>query len=275
LANVGAIGRRLAVAIPDTVLEEHDSLRDKTAKLGLIARACAIYGVENVIVFKDEKGKKGESKLIKKVLEYLETPQYLRRRLYPLDESLRYAGLLPPLRIPSHKPKVPLDKVAVGEVREGVTNSDGTVDVGLERAARLKGAPGSNRRVTVRVVAQSPLTAELVRREEAGDYWGYAVEVRTIRETLSDDRFGLKIATSRYGNSLASLVFQLRESLVKSNSIMLVFGSPSRGLFDIVGPELSGAASFVVNLFPYQHVATVRTEEAIFAALNLVTVLTM
>jgi predicted SPOUT superfamily RNA methylase MTH1 len=53
----------------------------------------------------------------------------------------------------------------------------------------------------------------------------------------------------------------------------MIFGSPSRGLFDIVGTELGKLADFVLNLFPDQHVETVRTEEAIFAGLGLVNVI--
>src|SRR5580700_169795 len=116
-------GKKLSIAFPDTVLEEHDSLREKTVKLGQIARACSVFGVDDVLVFRDPRG--GESGLIRRVLEYLETPQYLRKRLFPLDESLRYAGLLPPLRIPSHKPKVPVESLRPGDFREGVVLEDG------------------------------------------------------------------------------------------------------------------------------------------------------
>jgi len=266
------LGRRVAVAFPDTVLEERDSPRDKTTKLGLIARACSIYGVDVIQVFRDDRGR-GESTLIKKVLEYLETPQYLRRRLYPLDDMLRYAGLLPPLKIPSHKPKVPLEKLAVGEVREGVTNTDGTVDIGLARNPRLQGRTGINRRVTIRIVSTTPLTAELIQRDQVNEYWGYSLETGTAEWVFSDQRFGLKVATSRFGNSLQSSIPSLRSAILKAGSVKLIFGSPSRGLFDIVGPELARRSDFVLNLFADQHVETVRTEEAIFAGLNLVNML--
>jgi len=268
------LGKKLAIAIPDTVLEEQDSLREKTVKLGVIARACSIYGVDVIEVFKDEK-RRGEPALIRKILEYIETPQYLRKRLYTLDESLKYAGLLPPLRIPSHRPKVPIERLMAGEVREGVTNTDGTVDVGLERGPRLKEKAGPGRRVTVRITSKNPLAAELTTREQVHEYWGYKVESRTKEEVLSDTRFALKIATSRYGNALQSQVFRLRESVLRCGSLKLVFGSPSRGLFDIMGQELSQRVDFVINLFAEQHVETVRTEEAIFAALSLVNTLAL
>jgi predicted SPOUT superfamily RNA methylase MTH1 len=266
---VGLLGRRLAVSFPDTVLEEKDSLRDKTAKLGLIARACAIYGVDVIEVFKDPYGH-GEQADIRKVLEFLETPQYLRRRLYPLDDALRYAGVLPPLRIPSHKPKVPVGQISVGEFREGIVNPDGTVDIGLDEAPRLKEKIQAGRRVTVRIVSLRPLSAEVVSRDKAGKYWGYAVELKDIPEVFSDPRFEVKVATSRLGAPIAKELENLSTAIRGAEGVKLIFGSPSRGLYEIVGQDLGKRADFVVNLFAQQHVETVRSEEAIFAGLGLV-----
>ncbi|HYC27071.1 MAG TPA: putative RNA uridine N3 methyltransferase [Nitrososphaerales archaeon] len=262
-------GRRLGVSIPDTVLEEKDSLREKTTKLGAIARSCAIYGVDVVEVFRD-RGGRGEAALIRRVLEYLETPQYLRKRLFPLDESLHYAGILPPLRIPSHRVKVPVEELELGEVREGVVNADGTVDVGLDEAPWLKGGAESGRRATVKIVSKSPLTAQAIPRDEVEEYWGYRVETRSFDEVFTDRRFSLKIATSRLGDRLESKVDALRERVASADGVKLVFGSPARGLFDMAGASLAKRADFVVNLFAEQHVETVRTEEAVFAGLALV-----
>ncbi len=266
------LGRRLVVSIPDSVLEDKDSLRDKTAKLGVIARACATYGVDTIEVFRDPSGR-GEGSAIRRVLEYLETPQYLRKRLYPLDEALRYAGLLPPLRIPSHKPRVPFGTLPVGEVREGVANSDGSVDIGLDVAPRLKEKVPPGKRVSVKVSSLDPPGAELVKREQAGDYWGYGVELKSAEDVLSDPSSRVKIATSRLGTPLSEVLGRLDGAIRSSDSVKLVFGSPSKGLFELFGPGLRSRAEFVVNLFPEQHVETVRTEEAIFAGLGLVSIL--
>ena len=262
------LGRELAVAFPDTVLEEHDSPRDKTVKLGSIARECAIFGVDIIQVFRDEGGK-DESKRIKKVLEYLETPQYLRKRLFPLDEDLRFAGLLPPLRTPSHKPKVSLEELRVGEVREGITNSDGTVDVGLDKAPLLREGFPENRRVTVKVTGKKPLRAEVVGRGDLGQYWGYVVETKSLNQMLDDPRPFLRVATSRLGDPIGSMLPSLSGALGVGRGVKFMFGAPSRGLFEIVGRPLRGRVDFVVNLFTEQHVSTVRTEEAISAALSL------
>lgn len=267
------LGKKIAVSLPDTVLEDKESLREKTAKLGVIARACAIYGVDLIEVFRDPKSR-GDERMVRRVLEYLETPQYLRKRLFPIDEELRYAGMLPPLRIPSHKAKVPPDRVPVGEVREGVVNADGTVDIGLEIAPRLRQNSQSGRRVTVRITSLRPPAADLVPKERGGPYWGYAVETKTVGEVFSDSRYGLKIATSRLGTPLADALARLRSPLQSADSVKLIFGSPSRGLFDIVGADLPRKVDCVVNFFPEQQVETVRTEEAVLVSLGIVSLLT-
>lgn len=262
-------GTRLAVSIPDTVTEEKDSLRDKTLKLGQIARGCAIYGVDVIEVFRDPRGR-GDAESIRKVLEYLETPQYLRKRLYPLDEVLKFAGALPPLRIPSHKPWVAADKIPPGEVREGVVNADGTVDVGLDVAPQLKGrgAPGS--RVTVRISSVRPPVAETVDREAVGKYWGYRVESGELSQVFKDPRFKAKVATSRLGTPLPEALDRLRALALAGSGLKLIFGSPSRGLYDMMGRDLDRRADIVVNLIPDQQVETVRTEEALFVGLGVV-----
>ena len=265
-------GKRLCVAVPDSVLEEQDSVREKTAKLGQIARYCAIFGVDAIRVFNDPRGR-GESSFIKKVLEYLETPQYLRKRLFPLSEELKYAGLLPPLRIPSHKAKVQMGSVQAGEIREGVVLPDGlSVDAGFDLPVTLRKKEAPQRRLTVRITTASSTRVEgvAVDRREVKEYWGYTVEVSGAAALLADPAYPLKVATSRRGESVALVARSLRIDLRSSGAVMLLFGSPSRGLFETLGKDLRSRVGYVVNLFPEQNVVTARSEEAILSALYLV-----
>ena len=265
-------GKRTCVAIPDTVLEEHDSIREKTAKLGQIARYCSLFGVDTIRVFHDPRGR-GESNFMKKVLEYLETPQYLRRRLFPLSEDLRFAGLLPPLRIPSHVAKVPVSRLQPGEFREAVVLADGfSVDAGLDVPVTLRKKEAPQRRVTVKITSASPSGVQgmTVDRREVKTYWGYSVEVSGSGTLLADSVFPLKVATSRHGDPIARVARSLRIDLQGAKGVMLLFGSPSRGLFDSVGKDLRSRVNYVVNLFPEQNVVTARSEEAILSALYLV-----
>ena len=265
-------GKRICVSIPDTILEEQESLREKTSKLGQVARYCALFGVDAIRVFHDPRGR-GESSFIKRVLEFLETPQYLRRRLFPLSEDLRFAGLLPPLRIPSHKSKVPLGRINAGEFREGVVLADGfSVDAGLDVPVTLRKKETPQRRVTLKIssVSNSRLEGTLVDRRDVATYWGYSVDVSGTGSLLADPAFPLKVATSRHGDPVARVARGLRKDLQGTGAVMLLFGSPSRGLFETIGKDLRSKVSYVVNLFPEQNVVTARSEEAIISALYLV-----
>ena len=119
---------------------------------------------------------------------------------FPLDETLKFAGLLPPLRIPSHKPKVRVHELRPGMFREGFVLPDGrSVDVGLDRLLTLKHKAGANRPHdgpddlggTPR---GRPRRAVPSRRGPGG-----IRQVKGAEEMLSDSRFNLKVATSRYG----------------------------------------------------------------------------
>lgn len=265
---------KISVALPDTLLEEHDSLREKTVKLGQIARTCAVYGVDSIQIFRDLQGR-NEAALMQKILKYLETPQYLRKRLYQLDESLKFAGLLPPLRIPSHRPKVPPGKLVAGEIREGFVLPDGSsVDIGLDETLLLLNSASPNKRVTVRITRSSPLEGTVASRSQSREYWGYTVEQKDVSVILADPTYQLKIATSRKGDALGAAARIIEERLASTRSLLLLFGSPSRGLFEIVGADLRRRVDVVVNLFSEQYVATVRTEEALAATLALLNVMT-
>jgi predicted SPOUT superfamily RNA methylase MTH1 len=137
---------------------------------------------------------------------------------------------------------------------------------------RLKQRSAGNKRVTTRVTSSRPLEGAIVDRSQVGEYWGYTVEVRGTEEILSDSRLGLKIATSKLGAPLSSSLEPLQGAVHKAQSILLIFGSPSRGLFDMV-KNLNQRVPFVVNLFPEQHTATVRTEEALSSGLYLVEII--
>ncbi len=170
----------LSIAIPSSALINERDEKIKTYKVGLIARAAAVFRVDEIIIYYDPIH--DESDFIAEILEYLETPQYLRKHLFPLKKSLRYAGLLPPLAIPSHRSK----HLKVGEVREGVVRHvapDGTrwVDVGVDALAPLESDAEKGARVTVRICSKTPLRVEEAKPQE---YWGYRVKKLRLEELI-------------------------------------------------------------------------------------------
>jgi len=74
---------RICVAIPDSSLSDEMGLREKTIKIGKFARAFSIFGVEKIVIYKDptEKKQRSDMLLIKLILEFLNTPPYLRKSI--------------------------------------------------------------------------------------------------------------------------------------------------------------------------------------------------
>ncbi len=278
--------RKLAIAVPTSVISDTPHLREKTSKIGVIGRAAAVFRVDEIIVYPDnaEKSKqKRDSDLIALLLSYLETPQYLRKRFFKLDPQLQYAGILPPLRTPHHPLNRKARKLKVGEYREGVTADKAKegllVDIGVERPAVMRETQWSlGKRLTVQVVAADErVEVQAVSRDEVPGYWGYKVkrEHRGFGRLVEEGKFDLVVATSKIGVNFADVAAEMGEQWRKSECTLVAFGAPSRGLHEIVddeGLDLDDLADFVVNMVPEQGTETVRTEEALFASLAVLNV---
>ena len=91
----------LSVAIPESSLSDESLKIDKTRKISVLARACAIFKTDTIFVYQEGNNRQ-DGNLLVMILKYLETPQFLRKRLFPKINDLKFAGVLHPLRIPSH-----------------------------------------------------------------------------------------------------------------------------------------------------------------------------
>ncbi len=278
-------GKKLSIAVPASVVSDTPHLREKTSKIGLIGRAAAIFRVDETIIYPDnpEANQRAESDLVATLLAYMETPQYLRKRLFGLRPELQYAGILPPLRTPHHPLNRKMKNLKVGEYREGVAlakTREGTlVDVGVEKPALILNEQISvGKRVTVKIVkVDTHIVAELANRDEIREYWGYVVTVekRSLEKILKGGGFDLTIATSKYGAPFTDVAEEMAEKWRKAKRVLVVFGAPTRGLYEIVkheGLNLDDVVDFVVNTIPMQGTETVRTEEALIASLTVLNV---
>lgn len=264
----------LAVAVPLSYAETEHGLMLRTLKWGLLARLAAVFRVDRIILYETslEPIDKESRELALTVLRYLVVAPYLRKRVFPLTRLLRYAGVLPPLQLPTHGVGGP----RVGECRQAlVVGKRGkrlVVDAGLGTPLAVWGG-GSARRgsiVLVEVVSVNPPRLRLGCPRPI--YNGYSVEVvGGLRAAV--DRGGegrLVVATSRYGevfsHSDAVRLFRgVRE-------VVVLFGSPWRGLTELAkaeGLELARVVDRIWNTVPCQGTRTVRVEEAVAATLAL------
>ncbi|KAL8823614.1 MAG: hypothetical protein Q9191_005702 [Dirinaria sp. TL-2023a] len=114
----------LSIALPGSIIANAQSPDLKAQLAGQIARALAVFCVDEIVIFDDghtptqnsyrggaPSGGRNEdyytgyndpSYFLMHLLSYLETPPHLRQRLFPMHPDLQKAGALPSLDMPHH-----------------------------------------------------------------------------------------------------------------------------------------------------------------------------
>lgn len=269
--------RELAIAIPSNILEDCQSLSDKTNKIGLIARAISIFKVTKIHVYKN-KGR-SDNEFILLLLRYLVTPQYLRKNLFPIKKELKLAGTLPPLRIPSHTVNRQYNPEIV-DIRDGLCIKFdkklkmSIIDIGLDKYGIINDNIPINKIITVKIISISHQGKYFqLQRIKPVNYWGYDVASNnSLKDVLTSNDYDIKIITSKFGNNFHSSSKLILDKLDEKShsSILIAFGSPKTGLIPLLSREKIDKSNLIlINLFPDQGVETIRSEEAILAGLSL------
>lgn len=98
----------LSIVIPASIIDNAQSFELKTYLVCQIARAAAIYCVDEIVIvesrgkYSSSLAKTNPTEFFVRNLEYLETPPYLRKALFPVCPELKYSGLMNPLNTPHH-----------------------------------------------------------------------------------------------------------------------------------------------------------------------------
>ncbi|VDK43257.1 unnamed protein product [Anisakis simplex] len=300
---------RLSIALPGSILNNAQSPELRTYLAGQIARSAAVFCVDEVVIFDETARMKPEEQEayytgkwyaekpiregnvecnfhMARILEFLECPQYLRKTLFPLQKSLKNAGVLNPLDCMHH---LRVTDMSIS-YREGVVlnkpvkkGRGSLCYVGLEKEVQLENEVNlpAGTRVTVQLTSTN-LDANRLRgavssarrvREESGVYWGYSVRIASsLSDALNGSEYDTIIGTSERGEPIEK--FQL--PLSEKNRILLVFGGLN-GLEAAVDADenirqTDPAQLFehYVNAVPEQGSRTIRTEEAIPITLSAI-----
>jgi hypothetical protein len=272
---------KLTVAVPSSLVADVPHLREKTGRLGFLGRALGIFRVDEVVIYGDPPGEESASqgRFVALVLGYMETPPHLRKHLVRMNPDLRFAGILPPLRTPNHPVSAKLADLKVGEIREGVVTEASTkisrVDIGVGSLAEVPVRLRHGSRVSVQIERTAPkIAAELIDRSRIDIYWGFRVTLKNLPlgRLIQENKPDVVVAASRLGESVDTVLDQMRTSMTRASSVLLAFGSPKRGLHEIIaqeGMKLNALATYTVNFVPHQGTQTVRTEEAVYSALAI------
>lgn len=273
---------KFEITIPDSYLYDVRSEIDKTSKIFQLSRALSIFRVEKVILYHDKilDPPIREREYITTILEYLDTPQYLRRKIYPKLDILKSVGRLHPLRSPHHKDKASTRHLKSGEIRVGLLekrNQEFFVDVGLDFSVKYEGGNTKiGNKINVKLVQQNK---HLFAKDATADdlstllYWGYTVQFAPeIKDVMKKFDKSKVVLTSRYAKQFDAFEFIKKNSQGSNHAdtILLVFGSPKFGLkpiFEAAHLDINEFESY--NFFPIQGTQTIRLEEAIFGVLAI------
>jgi hypothetical protein len=264
---------KLSVAIPESSLSDESLKIDKTRKISVLARACSIFKIDTIYVYQDDGNYKQDGNLMVMILKYLETPQFLRRRLFPKMNDLKFAGVLQPLKIPSHITPANPKKINRGDIREGIIVSvkgKRFVDVGINQLIQFFGKTGIGKRVTVQFKEGHPrLSVKEIDKIESPTYWGYSVKERSNLFSLISEWKGNTIITSRKGKTATKE--QISKFTTSDKPTLVVFGSPDKGVHEIIGGKMKNVQNAKsLNFFPNQATETVRLEEALLGTLSII-----
>ena len=167
----------LSIAIPDSSLLDESTILYKTKKVSIIARACAIFKVNQILIYKDGKGNETDSMLLSTLLKYLETPQYFRKQQFSKMNLLKYSGVLQPLNIPNHLVTSNPKLIKNGDLRDGlIINYKGKkfIDIGINKSIPYFGKMKPGTRIAVKIIDTKPkFTIKEIPRDNVKEYWGY------------------------------------------------------------------------------------------------------
>ncbi|KAI1110674.1 DUF171-domain-containing protein [Nemania sp. NC0429] len=295
----------ISVALPGSVLSTCRRDDQRTSLVSHIARALAVFGVDEIVIFDDSPADSRPTNVdpsgytgdvdpcgyVDHLLQYMEMPPFMRRTLLPLHPNLKAAGLMASLDIPSHPHHTDWLPYCEGVTTSGAT-ADGTgtlVDVGRKDPITISTDVPPKTRITLQIDENDPTRAEPVDpaapRTEMGYYWGYAVRrcsslAAVFEECSYDGGYDLSIGTSERGMPVSEAFPEkkLRE-FSRFNHLLVVFGGP-RGIeyaaendpalqeLGITRGRTKELFDRWVNILPGQGSRTIRTDEALFIGLS-------
>ncbi|CAL8139973.1 unnamed protein product [Orchesella dallaii] len=188
----------VSIAVAGSIIDNAQTPQLKAYLAGQVARAAAIFCVDEIIIYDDTGGHALVGcEQMARILQFLECPQYLRKLLFPIHPDLQFAGIIPPLDLPHHLRRNEALPYREGVVfsRKPVKESGGDksyslVNVGLDRDCKVPKKLPEGVRVTIKFDDPSPTyilkskgklkgTAVPPRepKREANLYWGYSVRI--------------------------------------------------------------------------------------------------
>ncbi|KAF2077616.1 hypothetical protein CYY_001079 [Polysphondylium violaceum] len=200
----------ISLAIPGNILDDITSAEMKTYLIEMISRTIVMHQIDEVIVYKDSNNDKNDQDNINylmKILEYIETPDYLRENLfYVLDPDYEYVDKLKKMSSCRQQELDDQHRYREGFVINKPHQGKSVVNVGLGKQVLLDKKIKGSVRVTVELSVSfeqqlqddqcefiEGRVVSFMDIKEQGYYWGYHVRVAdSLAATLQGSPFESK-----------------------------------------------------------------------------------
>ena len=282
----------LSILLPSSIIDNAQSKELRTYLIGEIARIIGIFKISEIIILHDKLKENSKDYLnyFVKNLQYLETPQYLRKTLFPKSEDLIMSGLMNPLESQHH---LRIDEwcpyregcVINRPVKEGVNSS--WVNIGLKKDCKINQRLPEKTRLTIKlnekgfdnklkyysgepVSMSEPL-------EKLGLYWGYIVRVcenfnEVFSQSIYNENYDFIIGTSDKGENYKYANYNKKKDFKHA---LIIFGGIQgiEGMFDYDEhnkKNIDNIFDLYLNTCVNQGLRTIRTEEAILISLAVI-----
>lgn len=250
------------VAIPSTFTSVERDRKIRAHIIGQLARFLGMYRVTHVLVYYDEDpyfDSHALGKYIVKTLKYAVTPPWLKKEAFPLEETDRYWGAIPPLQIQAHQKE---GNVGWGVVKDGKLLWKGEKRPADEKELKKKGY-GRKTPQLVAVKNGKVIDPYTLNREDYNGFWPVYFNkplpdlIKHVRKRFD----AYVIGTDRDGEYLGDVAERVRKGS-KSKDVLIVFGGHHRGITEMKGFG-EGDYDVIISLFRRQETKSVRTEEAV------------
>ena len=282
----------LSILLPSSIIDNAQSKELRTYLIGEIARIIGIFKISEIIILHDKLKENSKDYLnyFVKNLQYLETPQYLRKTLFPKSEDLIMSGLMNPLESQHH---LRIDEwcpyregcVINRPVKEGVNAS--WVNIGLKKDCKINQRLPEKTRLTIKLNEKGfdnklkYYTGEPVSMseplEKLGLYWGYIVRVcenfnEVFSQSIYNENYDFIIGTSDKGENYKYANYNKKKDFKHA---LIIFGGIQgiEGMFDYDEhnkKNIDNIFDLYLNTCVNQGLRTIRTEEAILISLAVI-----
>ncbi len=260
--------RRATLLLPDTFTANIKNRLLRARMIGETARSIALNGITQVLIYHEEDEKVRSTSLgryITKLLKYAVTPPYLKKIIFPLEETDKYFGVIPPLELWSHKRRGTIRWGAVKREKMYVIIFDGEEEVrrAIGRGEDIVKRLGEGRYYLMPIHGERVIDPKLLTTNPYIGYYPFYTGQSPDNILRHSNTF--RVLLSKYGEDVYTAARTLRRK-VEGRDITFVVGSPFRCLLERHGKNKPIDRSLfhsIVNVFPDQTLETIHTHEAI------------